>query len=112
MNLTKTGVWYFTDGMSAAEAAETALRIESLGYSALWIPEATGLTPIRSRVLAACEHQRTDRRDRDCLDLPPGAGRHAGSAEDARRTVRQPIPARARRLPQANGGGCAGAQLQ
>ena len=45
MNLTKTGVWYFTDGMSAAEAAETALRIESLGYSALWIPEATGRHP-------------------------------------------------------------------
>ena len=45
MDLTKPGVWYFTDGMSAAEAAEAAQRIESLGYSALWIPEAVGRHP-------------------------------------------------------------------
>ncbi len=45
MNLTKPGVWYFTDGMSATEAAETAQRIESLGYSALWIPETVGRHP-------------------------------------------------------------------
>lgn len=45
MNLTRTGVWYFTDGMSATEAAEAARRIESLGYSALWIPEAMGRHP-------------------------------------------------------------------
>ncbi|MYE12334.1 MAG: TIGR03620 family F420-dependent LLM class oxidoreductase [Gammaproteobacteria bacterium] len=45
MDLTKPGVWYFTDGMSASEAAEAAQRIESLGYSALWIPEAVGRHP-------------------------------------------------------------------
>ena len=45
MDLTKTGVWYFTDGMSASEAAESAQRIESLGYSALWIPETVGRHP-------------------------------------------------------------------
>lgn len=45
MNLTKPGVWYFTDGMSAAEAADAAQRIESLGYSALWIPETVGRHP-------------------------------------------------------------------
>ncbi len=45
MDLTKTGVWYFTDGMSSAEAAESAQRIESLGYSALWIPETVGRHP-------------------------------------------------------------------
>ena len=45
MNLSKTGVWYFTDGMSASEAAESAQRIESLGYSALWIPETVGRHP-------------------------------------------------------------------
>ncbi len=45
MNLSKPGVWYFTDNMSAAEAAATARRIESLGYSALWIPEAMGRHP-------------------------------------------------------------------
>ena len=36
------GVWQFTDGISSAEAREMAQRIESLGYSALWIPEAVG----------------------------------------------------------------------
>ena len=45
MNLDKPGVWYFTDGMSAADAANTAKRIESLGYSALWIPETVGRHP-------------------------------------------------------------------
>ena len=45
MDLSKTGVWYFTDGMSASEAAESAQRIESLGYSALWIPETVGRHP-------------------------------------------------------------------
>ena len=45
MDLTKTGVWYFTDGMSASKAAESAQRIESLGYSALWIPETVGRHP-------------------------------------------------------------------
>ncbi len=45
MELTKPGVWYFTDGMPATQAAETAQRIESLGYSALWIPETVGRHP-------------------------------------------------------------------
>ncbi len=45
MDLTKPGVWYFTDGMSASEAAEAAQRIEALGYSALWLPEGFGRDP-------------------------------------------------------------------
>ena len=45
MNLGKLGVWYFTDTMPATKAAETAQRIEALGYSALWIPEAVGRNP-------------------------------------------------------------------
>lgn len=45
MDLSRTGVWYFTEGMSAKEAAETAKRIEGLGYSALWIPETVGRDP-------------------------------------------------------------------
>lgn len=45
MNLTTTGVWYFTETMSAGEAAEFAARIESLGYSTLWLPETTGRDP-------------------------------------------------------------------
>ena len=45
MDLSKTGVWYFMDGMSAMDAANAAQRIEALGYSALWIPEAMGRDP-------------------------------------------------------------------
>ena len=46
MELGKLGVWYFLDGMPAAAAAEAAQRIESLGYSALWIPETAGRNPL------------------------------------------------------------------
>jgi probable F420-dependent oxidoreductase len=41
----RLGVWYFTDAMSAGAAAETAARIESLGYSTLWVPETLGRDP-------------------------------------------------------------------
>ncbi|MFI5046630.1 MAG: TIGR03620 family F420-dependent LLM class oxidoreductase [Acidimicrobiia bacterium] len=43
--LRKPGVWYFTDGMTAPEAAAFAVRVEELGYSALWLPETTGRDP-------------------------------------------------------------------
>ena len=46
MNLGKLGVWYFFDAMSSEEAAESAQRIESLGYSTLWVPETTGKNPM------------------------------------------------------------------
>ena len=39
------GVWYFTDGMPAGDAQEFARRIESLGYSALWLPDTVGRDP-------------------------------------------------------------------
>ena len=42
---TSTGVWYFTDGMSAGESGEFASRLESLGYSTLWIPDTLGRDP-------------------------------------------------------------------
>ena len=45
MDLSKTGVWFFTDRLSAEDAAATAKRIEDLGYSALWIPETMGRNP-------------------------------------------------------------------
>lgn len=41
----RLGVWTWLDGMSAREAAAFAGRIEGLGYSALWIPEAVGRDP-------------------------------------------------------------------
>lgn len=46
MQLGKLGVWYFLDGLPAAQAAAAAKRIESLGYSALWIPETVGRHPL------------------------------------------------------------------
>jgi len=45
MKLGKLGVWYFTDRMTASQAAEAAQRIEALGYSALWLPETVGRNP-------------------------------------------------------------------
>jgi probable F420-dependent oxidoreductase len=45
MKLGQLGVWYFTDGQSAAAAATFAKRLETLGYSALWLPEAVGRHP-------------------------------------------------------------------
>jgi len=46
MELGKSGVWYFLDGMPAEAAAQAAQRIEKLGYSALWIPETVGRHPL------------------------------------------------------------------
>ncbi|MBH79671.1 MAG: LLM class F420-dependent oxidoreductase [Gammaproteobacteria bacterium] len=46
MELGKLGVWYFLDGMTSSAAVEAAQRIESLGYSALWIPETAGRNPM------------------------------------------------------------------
>src|SRR5947207_14058767 len=39
MELGKLGVWVGMDGMSAAQAAAFAKRVEEWGYGALWIPE-------------------------------------------------------------------------
>ena len=46
MDLGKLGVWYFFDGLSSADAALAARRIEALGYSALWLPETVGKSPV------------------------------------------------------------------
>ncbi|NQY57730.1 MAG: TIGR03620 family F420-dependent LLM class oxidoreductase [Ilumatobacteraceae bacterium] len=40
-----TGVWMFTEAMPAGAAAEFAGRVESLGYSTLWLPETLGRDP-------------------------------------------------------------------
>lgn len=42
MKLKSLGVWASIDGLSAAETAALAKRIEAWGYGALWIPEALG----------------------------------------------------------------------
>ncbi|MDG2027723.1 MAG: TIGR03620 family F420-dependent LLM class oxidoreductase [Acidimicrobiales bacterium] len=43
--LSTTGVWFFTDMLTTEQSRETAARIESLGYSALWIPDTLGRDP-------------------------------------------------------------------
>jgi probable F420-dependent oxidoreductase len=43
--LGKLGVWTWLDMLGAAEAAEFARKIEALGYSMLWLPEAVGRDP-------------------------------------------------------------------
>ena len=45
MEIGKVGVWTRMDGLSAAESAGFARRIEELGYGALWIPDAFGRDP-------------------------------------------------------------------
>ena len=45
MEIGKLGVWYFTDAMSAGDAADCAKHIEDLGYGAFWIPETVGRNP-------------------------------------------------------------------
>jgi alkanesulfonate monooxygenase SsuD/methylene tetrahydromethanopterin reductase-like flavin-dependent oxidoreductase (luciferase family) len=45
MDIGKVGVWSFLDSMSAVATAEFAGKVEKLGYSALWIPEAVGREP-------------------------------------------------------------------
>jgi probable F420-dependent oxidoreductase len=45
MEIGKLGAWFFLDSMSAQETADFARKVEQLGYSALWIPEAVGREP-------------------------------------------------------------------
>lgn len=45
MELRKLGVWYFTEGFSAQQAATFVTKVEELGYSAVWIPETVGRHP-------------------------------------------------------------------
>jgi probable F420-dependent oxidoreductase len=45
MDIGKLGLWFFLDAMPAAQSAQFARKVEQLGYSALWIPEAVGREP-------------------------------------------------------------------
>lgn len=49
-SLSGRGVWFYPDGLTSDETVAFAQRIESLGYTALWLPEAGGRDPF---VLAA-----------------------------------------------------------
>ncbi len=58
MQLGRLGVWFFTDGLAAPEAAAFARRVESLGYSALWLPEAVGREPFAHAAYLLASTQR------------------------------------------------------
>ena len=77
------GVWFFTDGMSTAEVAEAAIRIEELGYSALWLPETLGRDPF-AHIAFLAEHT-------DSLILATGIAnifhRHPGPMKQAAHTL-------------------------
>ena len=45
MDIGKIGIWFFLDAMTAPESLDFARKVESLGYGALWIPEAVGREP-------------------------------------------------------------------
>jgi len=45
MDFGRLGVWTWIDTMGAEETADFAARIEELGYSMLWVPEAVGRDP-------------------------------------------------------------------
>jgi len=58
MQLGPLGVWYFTESLSAPQAAEAAQRVESLGYGAFWIPEAVGRHPFAHAAWLLAKTQR------------------------------------------------------
>jgi len=58
LDLAAPGVWCSIDDLSSEAAVAFAQRVESLGYSALWLPEAVGRDPF---VLAARLLDHTER---------------------------------------------------
>jgi probable F420-dependent oxidoreductase len=58
MELSKPGIWFYPDALSAKEVVAFGQRIESQGYSALWLPEAGGRDPF---VLAGLILEHTSR---------------------------------------------------
>ncbi|MFK7896394.1 MAG: TIGR03620 family F420-dependent LLM class oxidoreductase [Myxococcota bacterium] len=58
MDLSAPGVWFYPDGLSSDGVVDFAKRIEEMGYSALWLPEAGGRDPF---VLASRLLDHTDR---------------------------------------------------
>jgi probable F420-dependent oxidoreductase len=57
LDLSARGIWFYPDGLSSDDTVAFAQRVESLGYSALWLPEAGGRDPfaLAARVLASTE---------------------------------------------------------
>jgi probable F420-dependent oxidoreductase len=57
ISLGRTGVWGHLDTLSAPDLRSYALRVEELGYTAMWVPETVGREPF---VLAAILAETTD----------------------------------------------------
>lgn len=77
------GVWAFTDGMSSADAAAFATRVEALGFSVLWLPETIGRDPFAHHAWLAANSEN--------LLLATGIAniflRHPGAMKQAARTL-------------------------
>jgi probable F420-dependent oxidoreductase len=58
MEIGKLGVWFFLDGMTAPQTVAYAQKVERLGYSALWIPEAVGREPFPHAALLLSKTER------------------------------------------------------
>jgi len=58
MDLSGRGVWFYPDGLTSDETVVFAQRLEEMGYSALWLPDAGGRDPF---VLAARLLDHTER---------------------------------------------------
>src|ERR1700674_3575705 len=58
MDITKYGVWFFFEGMTAAQSADFARTVEKHGYGALWISEAVGREPFAHAAYLAARTER------------------------------------------------------
>ncbi len=56
--LGRLGVWTWLDGLAADRAVAFAKRVEALGYSALWLPEAIGRDPFTQITFLAPQTKR------------------------------------------------------
>ena len=46
VDLKRTGIWFHTDALTAAEAASLVRRVEALGFGAFWFGEGFGRDPL------------------------------------------------------------------
>lgn len=51
MELGRLGVFFFNEGIPARDVKSLVRRFEGLGYSAVWLPEATGREPFASAAM-------------------------------------------------------------
>ena len=95
-DISTTGVWTHTETMNAADSIALAQKLESLGYSTMWLPETAGKDPFALIGMLAAHtneirfatgianifhrHPRADKRAADPRAKPTGgAARRLGS---------------------------------